>query len=295
MSVIKYFNGKNQQLSGLKAALDYVMDYDSTKGYVAGRGVLLGRAFECMVLTKQLYRKTGGRQKIHFVVSFTHEECSSAEEACEIVSLILDEFAGEYQIVVGTHVNTEYVHCHFLLNSVSYKTGKKFQSSPEDLVQFKKRVREILGDVEIYEMDECQEMEEWCELHINNESDREKQSPGIKPIYFENEPEDIPEEEPSDSFIKEEPLFMEDAEDMYFPEGERKKSDVDKPIESEMKHTDSSGDENDGCKSKKPFVVKPVCFDNENKEMSYKLKKPFLIKPFYFVKDEEENKGEYKS
>ena len=38
----------------------------------------------------------------------------------------------EYQIVVTTHLNTDSVHNHFVINSVSFKTGRKFENHVSD-------------------------------------------------------------------------------------------------------------------------------------------------------------------
>ena len=45
----------------------------------------------------------------------------------------------EYQIVVTTHLNTENVHNHIVVNSVSFKTGRKFENHVSDHY----RLREI--------------------------------------------------------------------------------------------------------------------------------------------------------
>ena len=34
----------------------------------------------------------------------------------------------DYEVVVATHQNTNYIHNHFIINSVSYKTGKKYNN-----------------------------------------------------------------------------------------------------------------------------------------------------------------------
>ncbi|MEE1357899.1 MAG: relaxase/mobilization nuclease domain-containing protein, partial [Clostridia bacterium] len=37
-----------------------------------------------------------------------------------------------YEIVVTTHLNTDNVHNHFVVNSVSFKTGRKFENHISD-------------------------------------------------------------------------------------------------------------------------------------------------------------------
>lgn len=43
----------------------------------------------------------------------------------------------KYEIVVTTHLNTENIHNHIVINSVSFKTGKKFQNHISDHYKFR--------------------------------------------------------------------------------------------------------------------------------------------------------------
>ena len=38
----------------------------------------------------------------------------------------------EYEIVVTTHLNTDNIHNHMVVNSVSFKTGRKFENHVSD-------------------------------------------------------------------------------------------------------------------------------------------------------------------
>lgn len=52
-------------------------------------------------------------------------------------------WGNEYEIVVTTHLNTDNVHNHFVVNSVSFKTGRKFESHNSDHY----RLREISAKI----------------------------------------------------------------------------------------------------------------------------------------------------
>ena len=45
----------------------------------------------------------------------------------------------QYEIVVTTHLNTDSLHNHFIINSVSFKTGRKYENHIRDHI----RLREI--------------------------------------------------------------------------------------------------------------------------------------------------------
>jgi hypothetical protein len=36
-------------------------------------------------------------------------------------------WAARFEVVVATHLDKEHIHCHFVINSVSFKDGKRLQ------------------------------------------------------------------------------------------------------------------------------------------------------------------------
>lgn len=40
---------------------------------------------------------------------------------------------GDYEVIVATHQNTNHIHNHFIINSVSFKTGKKYNNNRTNL------------------------------------------------------------------------------------------------------------------------------------------------------------------
>ena len=83
-------------------------------------------------LTKEAWDKCGGRQCYHGYQSFAAGEITP-EIAHEIgVRLAQTLWGNRFQVIVATHVNTEHIHNHFVINSVSISDGYKFYNSPED-------------------------------------------------------------------------------------------------------------------------------------------------------------------
>ena len=80
--------------------------------------VLVGCSEEGM---KQ-YNKTDGIIAFHSYQSFKEGEVS-ADIAHEIGVKIAEEMWGDFEVVVATHQNTNHIHNHFIINSVSYKTA----------------------------------------------------------------------------------------------------------------------------------------------------------------------------
>jgi hypothetical protein len=127
--------GKKGKITNhLKYALDYIMNESKTE-----RGVLVGGwncvpkfAFEQMVGTKELYRKTGGRQGYHFVISCPLGE-GTPEQLLELMRKFAQEFLGnDYEAVYSVHSDKEHCHGHLVFNSVNMNTGKKYEYKKGD-------------------------------------------------------------------------------------------------------------------------------------------------------------------
>lgn len=125
----------------LYAALRYAGDDDKTdkKMYVSAINCPAKRAYEHMMATKRRYGKTGGNVAYHGYQSFQTGEVTP-EEAHKIgLETARRMWDSNYEIVVTTHLNTDNLHNHFVVNSVSFKTGRKFENHISDHY----RLREI--------------------------------------------------------------------------------------------------------------------------------------------------------
>lgn len=107
----------------LYAALRYVEDDNKTDRtvYVSGINCPKQRAYQCMMATKQRYGKLGGNVAYHGYQSFVSGEVTP-EEAHRIgLETARRMWGKDYEIVVTTHLNTDNLHNHIVVNSVSMK------------------------------------------------------------------------------------------------------------------------------------------------------------------------------
>lgn len=131
--------------SDLYAALQYAADDKKTdkRMYVSGINCNAKRAYERMTATKKRFGKSGRNVAYHGYQSFQSGEVTP-EEAHKIgVETARRMWGKEYEIVVTTHLNTDNIHNHFVVNSVSFKTGRKFENHISDHY----RLREISDTV----------------------------------------------------------------------------------------------------------------------------------------------------
>ena len=120
--------------SDLYAALQYVSNDNKTdkRMYVSGINCNAKRAYERMMATKKRFGKTGGNVAYHGYQSFQTGE-ATPEEAHKIgLETARRMWGNGYEIVVTTHLNIDNVHNHFVVNSVSFKTGRKFENHISD-------------------------------------------------------------------------------------------------------------------------------------------------------------------
>lgn len=118
----------NADIQGLRDVMDYAtQDYKTEKQYyVSGINCLPEIARQQMLLTKKHWAKEGGIVAFHAYQSFAPGEVSP-ELAHEIGLKLAQELWGErFEVIVATHLDKAHLHSHFVLNSVSFKDGKRY-------------------------------------------------------------------------------------------------------------------------------------------------------------------------
>lgn len=114
----------------LYAALRYVENDKKTDQtmYVSSINCPKQRAYEYMMATKRRYGKLGGNVAYHGYQSFVSGEVTP-EEAHQIgLETARRMWGKDYEIVVTTHLNTDNLHNHIVVNSVSFRTGRNLRT-----------------------------------------------------------------------------------------------------------------------------------------------------------------------
>lgn len=92
--------------------------------------------YSSMKDTKDYYNKNDGVLAYHGYQSFKEGEVT-ADIAHEIGVKFAEEIFRDYEVVVATHQNTNHIHNHFIINSVSFKTGKKYNNNRTNLAKLR--------------------------------------------------------------------------------------------------------------------------------------------------------------
>lgn len=114
-------------------------DYDFKKEklcYVSCLNCDEDNPFDDMNYTKDYYRKKDGVLAYHGYQSFKEGEVTP-DIAHEIGVKFVSEMFKDYEVVVATHQNTNHIHNHFIINSVSFKTGKKYNNNHTNLAKLR--------------------------------------------------------------------------------------------------------------------------------------------------------------
>lgn len=106
--------------------------------FVSGINCNPNTAVKEMNLIKDKYLKNDGILAWHAYQSFKEGEVTPAE-AHEIGLELANEMWGDrFQVVVATHLNTRHYHNHFVLNSVSFIDGKKYNANRNSYAEFRR-------------------------------------------------------------------------------------------------------------------------------------------------------------
>ena len=129
----------------LYAALRYAENDDKTdrKMFTGGINCSAQNAYAEMIAVQRRFGLRGKVVGYHGIQSFREGEVTP-EQAFEIGKATARKMWGDkYQVLVTVHLNTDNVHCHFVVNPVSFKDGTKFQNKIGDHKELRRVSDEI--------------------------------------------------------------------------------------------------------------------------------------------------------
>ena len=124
------FKGKYTNSDACEKVINYALQHSDTSP-VGGSAIFpieSDTAIHQFQLVKEKYNKTSGRQVLHVCLSYPDHLKKSRQTVIKDAERMSYRIGSEFQNVYGIHENTNHIHAHFVINSVSYKTGKKITS-----------------------------------------------------------------------------------------------------------------------------------------------------------------------
>ena len=133
------------ELQALVDVMEYATNqYKTEKRYfVTGVNCDPAYARDEMMIAKQQWNDESEIVCYHGFQSFKHGEVTP-EVAHEVGVKLAEKMWGDrFQVVVATHLNTECLHNHFVVNSVSFVDGKHYHDNKANLRLLRKRSDEL--------------------------------------------------------------------------------------------------------------------------------------------------------
>lgn len=165
-------NKKYQNINNIYELLDYTTNPDKTEKqfFVTGINCELDTAIRQMTQTKKKFNKDKYSKNNKIVAFHGYQSFAEGEVTPEIaheigVKLAEEMWGDRFEVVVSTHLNTDHIHNHFVLNSVSFKDGKKYYSNFENTALLRKTSDDICDEYGLKVLDE-----KTCKSGINFEN-----------------------------------------------------------------------------------------------------------------------------
>ena len=156
---INYVENKDKTkipLSDLSISIDYAKNKNKTEEqfYVTGVNCDNDNIYQDMMRVKKVYNKLDGIQGFHGYQSFKEGEVTPEVAHKVGVEFAKEMWGDDFQVVVTTHLNTNHIHNHFVINSVSFKDGHKYNYSNKEMARLRKTNDLICEDYNLSHLEE---------------------------------------------------------------------------------------------------------------------------------------------
>lgn len=151
MATFTAISNKTQNRTAMKKVLDYVMqDYKTVYNgikLVSGQNCIPNSAYSEFMATKNQYGKATGVFFKQYVQSFKPN--TATPELIHQIGIETAKYFDGFEVVVATHIDRDYWHNHFVVNSVNCETGLKIQINEKGLEELRNYSDKICQQFEI--------------------------------------------------------------------------------------------------------------------------------------------------
>lgn len=149
MATVTYIKETKQSIGAMKGLISYCCQDKKTVDDISGQKLVSGincsgsNAFTEFMTTKKAYGKTAGINFYQYVQSFSPQKEITPQKAHEIALDFASKAWQGHEILVTTHCDSNHIHSHFVINSVSFENGLKLRQDPNTLKRLRKLSDEI--------------------------------------------------------------------------------------------------------------------------------------------------------
>ena len=143
MATVTYIKEKKQHLSAMRGVMRYCMhetktwDEQSQQFLVSGINCNGRNSILEFETTKAAHGNLDGTNFYQYVQSFSDREDITPQQAHEVAKEFAARVWPGMEVLVTTHCDTDNVHSHFVINSVSFETGLKLRQNPSTLIDLR--------------------------------------------------------------------------------------------------------------------------------------------------------------
>ncbi|MBO4888577.1 MAG: relaxase/mobilization nuclease domain-containing protein [Firmicutes bacterium] len=134
-----------QQYQALEDVLQYAANEEKTEHrfYVEGINCNPATARQQFITVKKQFNKDDGIQAWHGYLSFDQNEVTPKQAQKIGMEFVQKVWGDRFQAVVTTHLNTKHLHCHYVVNSVSFVDGLKMHDEEKAWIHFSRIADQI--------------------------------------------------------------------------------------------------------------------------------------------------------
>ena len=149
MPIVRFIKNEKQNPSAMKGSIDYCLQKFKTVDALTGKRYVSGincnglNAYKEIMTTKLANHADNGRYFYQYVQSFSPKDNVDYDKAHKIALEFTQKAWQGHEVLVTTHCDRNHIHTHFIINSVSFETGRKLRQNPNTLKALRKLNDEI--------------------------------------------------------------------------------------------------------------------------------------------------------
>ncbi|MBP1561964.1 MAG: relaxase/mobilization nuclease domain-containing protein [Oscillospiraceae bacterium] len=116
--VLKFIHGEYKDENALNDVHNYITKFEKCRGLNGGYNILPEHAVEMMQDIKNLYGENKGKMLIHFIVSLPIKYCVT-DTGMLVCARLIASGLNSTQVVYGIHSDSDHIHAHFMVNTVT--------------------------------------------------------------------------------------------------------------------------------------------------------------------------------
>lgn len=155
MPIVRFIKNEKQNASAMKGSIDYCLqkfktvDAQTGKRYVSGINCNGLNAYKEFMTTKLANNADNGRYFYQYVQSFSPKDNVDYDKAHKIALEFAEKAWQGHEVLITTHCDRNHIHTHFIINSVSFETGKKLRQNPNTLKALRNLNDEICSEYDV--------------------------------------------------------------------------------------------------------------------------------------------------